>query len=121
LPCTIHCQEYNHAVDLIESGSIGQAVSILKSLLANDDTHAGKIQLDPSRHSILIKASIKLATAYQILSQPAEAVITLDQVFLPNQQLYIPYGHNLFGEAALIYACAKDELTRQKNPSVCLS
>jgi len=113
-PCTIHCQKYNHAVDLIESGSIQQAVPILKSLLADHDTDGRTDQLDPSNHNVLIKASIKLATAYRILSRPSEALETLEYLFLPNQKLYISFGHNLFGEAAVIYAHAKDELTRQK-------
>lgn len=117
---TMHCQKYNHAVDLIESGSIQQAVPILKSLLADNDTDSRTDQLDPSHNNVLIKASIKLATAYRILCLPAEALETLECLFLPNRKLYISFGHNLFGEAAVIYAHAKDELTRQKETKFCL-
>ncbi|KAI7957595.1 hypothetical protein MJO28_004690 [Puccinia striiformis f. sp. tritici] len=113
-PCTIHSEKYNKAVDLMESGSVLQAIHVLKSFLAQNLAAVDKFGLNPSLHNILIKASIKLATAYQMLSLPKEAILTLDQIFLPNQVLHISYGHNLFGELATIYLSAKDELTKNR-------
>ncbi|KNZ50660.1 dnaJ domain protein [Puccinia sorghi] len=114
LPCTVHDQQYTQAVDLLESGSVRLAIPILKSMLLDDNTDAKKIQLDPTLRNVLIKASIKLATAYRILSLPKEAKMTLDQVLHPNSRLYINYGHNLFGELAIIFASVKDDLASQK-------
>jgi len=117
-PCTVYCQKYNQAADLIEHGSTVEAVQTLHSLLNDDDAYSRNNALSPSVHHVLIKASIKLATAYWDLSQPEEALVTLNQIFLPNERLYISYGHNLFGEASVIYSIVRNGLRNKKTTTI---
>ncbi|PLW46891.1 hypothetical protein PCANC_06568 [Puccinia coronata f. sp. avenae] len=118
-PCTAHYQQYVQAVDLIESGSVKDAIPILENFLSNDDMDVRKTRLDPSLHNVLVKASIKLATAYHRLSLSKKAKMILDQILLPNSRLYVDYGHNLFGELSVIYASVvKGELESKRIPKI---
>jgi hypothetical protein len=49
---------------------------------------------------------------------PQEALITLNQLFLPNKQLYISYAHNVFGEALIIHLTVKNGLRNKTNTTV---